>query len=185
MGKIEDLCGNYESYISLPWEGQVAGAEKVIFAVYDKMDERRLRKRVTEFEIATQKADHQWDLVDLTGSFAEWMSDHKYKEMYFENPDDLSLALNRFRQFVAEKIRNTLQECEDPENTVVAVLGAACLFGFVRVSEVLAEVQSDIRGRLLVFFPGSYEDNIYRLLDARDGWNYMAVPITPESEVAP
>jgi hypothetical protein len=29
-----------------------------------------------------------------------------------------------------------------------------------------------------VFFPGVYENNNYRLLDARDGWNYLAVPIT-------
>jgi hypothetical protein len=43
---------------------------------------------------------------------------------------------------------------------------------------VLKEVVKDIRGRLVVFFPGEYEDNNYRLLDARDGWNYLAVPIT-------
>jgi hypothetical protein len=43
---------------------------------------------------------------------------------------------------------------------------------------MLKEVVKDIRGRLVVFFPGEYEDNNYRLLDARDGWNYLAVPIT-------
>ncbi len=64
------------------------------------------------------------------------------------------------------------------ENTVVAVYGAASLFGFTRVSLVLKEVVRDIRGRLVLFFPGEYEENNYRLLDARDGWNYLAVPIT-------
>ena len=39
-------------------------------------------------------------------------------------------------------------------------------------------IESDIQGRLLVFFPGVYEQDNYRLLDARDGWNYHAVPIT-------
>ena len=39
-------------------------------------------------------------------------------------------------------------------------------------------VEAHIRGRLLVFFPGIYEQDNYRLLDARDGWNYHAVPIT-------
>lgn len=38
-------------------------------------------------------------------------------------------------------------------------------------------VEPHIRGRLLVFFPGVYEHENYRLLDARDGWNYRAVPI--------
>ena len=27
-------------------------------------------------------------------------------------------------------------------------------------------------------FPGDYERNLYRFMDARDGFNYMAVPIT-------
>ena len=36
----------------------------------------------------------------------------------------------------------------------------------------------DIRGRLALFFPGDVDNNNYRLLDARDGWNYLAIPIT-------
>jgi hypothetical protein len=63
--------------------------------------------------------------------------------------------------------------------TVVAVSGAASLFGLVRVSSLIDEVAGDIRGRLVVFFPGSYDEKSYfRLLDARDGWDYLAVPIT-------
>lgn len=42
----------------------------------------------------------------------------------------------------------------------------------------MERVEDAIRGRLLVFFPGEYQENHYRLLDARDGWNYHAVPIT-------
>jgi hypothetical protein len=64
------------------------------------------------------------------------------------------------------------------EDTVVAVHGAGSFFGFTHLSEVLSKVRNHIRGRLVVFFPGEYEDNNYRLLDARDGCNYLAVPIT-------
>ena len=39
-----------------------------------------------------------------------------------------------------------------------------------------------VAGRLLIFFPGSYENNNYRLLDAYDGWNYLAVPITADKD---
>ena len=42
----------------------------------------------------------------------------------------------------------------------------------------LKAVEPLIRGRVVVFFPGSHDQNTYRLLDARDGWNYMATPIT-------
>jgi len=57
----------------------------------------------------------------------------------------------------------------------------ASLFGFTKVSQVLKEVEHVIRGRLVLFFPGEFENNNYRLLDARDGWNYLAVPITLHS----
>ena len=36
-------------------------------------------------------------------------------------------------------------------------------------------------GRLLLGFPGKHNSGIYRLLDARDSWNYHAVPIPPDS----
>jgi hypothetical protein len=64
------------------------------------------------------------------------------------------------------------------DNTVVAVYGVACLFGFARVSMILKEVEHSIQGRLILCFPGEFENNNYRLLDARDGWTYLAVPIT-------
>jgi len=39
-----------------------------------------------------------------------------------------------------------------------------------------------VKGRLVVFFPGTFENNNYRLLDGYDGWNYLAVPITADKE---
>ena len=65
---------------------------------------------------------------------------------------------------------------------VIGVYGIASLFGFVRVSELMKAVEGDVRGRIAVFFPGEYEDGNYRLLDARDGWNYLAVPITAQED---
>ena len=79
---------------------------------------------------------------------------------------------------MAGDLSKALQSAEAAEDTVVAVYGVASLFGFLRISEVLPLVEGHIRGRLLVFFPGVYEQDNYRLLDARDGWNYHAVPIT-------
>ena len=61
----------------------------------------------------------------------------------------------------------------------MAVSGVASLFGLARMSDVMDEVAGDIRARLVVFFPGSYDEKSYfRLLDARDGWDYLAVPIS-------
>lgn len=177
MSKVDDLCRNYERFVSLPWPDHLAGSQRVWFAVYDRMDERRLRARVGEFQIATGRAGHKWRLCDLTDIFANWMAGHDYRETYFQHPDRLTdNALGRFLDYVAGQLRRELRE-SDP-NTVVAVLGAATLFGFVRISELTDLVKDAIVGRLLVFFPGEYEANNYRLLDARDGWNYLATPIT-------
>ena len=65
---------------------------------------------------------------------------------------------------------------------MVAVLGMGSLFGLLRVKDVVDELAPMVRGRLLVFFPGSFENNNYRLLDGYDGWNYLAVPITADKD---
>ena len=65
---------------------------------------------------------------------------------------------------------------------VVALLGAGTLFGLgdaLKVSALINAVNDAIVGRMLVFFPGDVENNNFRLLDARDGWDYMAVVIKP------
>jgi hypothetical protein len=91
--------------------------------------------------------------------------------------------LAAFKQFVAQRINHVLDTTPSPEDTVVALYGVGSLFGFARISEVIPLVESRIRGRLLVLFPGVYEQNNYRLLDARDGWNYLAIPITSSEGV--
>ena len=179
MGRIDTLAERYKRYISLPWQKDLAGAQRAIFIVYDKSDERRLRARKALFEMATKDAGHDWIECDLTGAFAEWMSNTEYRESYFESPEDLELKLEEdFLAHAAGRLRATLTSPEAGEGSVVALFGVASLFGFARVSELMGAIERDVRGRIVVFFPGEYEDSNYRLLDARDGWNYLAVPIT-------
>ncbi len=176
MNRIEALRANYARYVSLPWDRSLPAPHRVWFAVYDAFDERRLRLHLPSFEIASKQAGHGWRSCDLTGAFASWMAGQDYREAYFESPDDLHCPHPAFEEFVADLVRLQLEAAD--EETIVSVAGVASLFGFMRVSKLMEMVQDSIRGRLLVFFPGEYEDNNYRLLDARDGWNYHAVPIT-------
>jgi hypothetical protein len=179
MGRIEDLAARYHGHISAPWQRNLAGAQKTIFVVYDKDDERKLRARLDEFETRSIQAGHSWKLFDFTPVFAKWMAGMDYRESYFEEPRDLSLKLQiEFVRFAADELRKTLNAPGVTEDTVVGAYGIASLFGFTKVSLVLKEVEGDIRGRLALFFPGEYDNNNYRLLNARDGWNYLAVPIT-------
>ena len=179
MGRIEDLAERYRRHIAAPWQRNLAGDQKTVFVVYPKTDERKLRARVDAFEMATTASGHGWRLFDLTDAFARWMSETDYRDVYFEEPDTLEMKLRSdFVKYVATQLREVLTADGVDENSVIAVQGVASLYGFSRVSLVLKEVVQDIRGRLVVFFPGEFEDNNYRLLDARDGWNYLAVPIT-------
>lgn len=175
--KIERLAKRYEEFCKLPWEQSIAGPQKIWFAIYDKADERRLRTRISEFEVLTKRANHGWHSLDLTDAFGQWMAAQEYRESFFEEPDDLELLLPEFEQNVADQIMAALNHPDVDDNTVVAIQGIASLYGFTKVSSVLNKVALSIPGRLLVFFPGEYTDNNYRLLDARDGWNYLAIPI--------
>jgi len=179
MGRIEELATRYRGHISAPWQRNLAGDQKAIFVVYPKTDERRLRARLELFEMATTSTGHRWCPLDLTDTFACWMADTDYRDVYFEEPDSLTMKLRSdFVRYTVARMHDALAAEDANEDAVVAVQGVACLFGFTHVSLVLKEVVKDIRGRLVVFFPGEFEDNNYRLLDARDGWNYLAVPIT-------
>jgi len=182
MGRIEDLAGRYQSHISAPWQRNLAGAQRTIFVVHDKADERKLRAKLGLFEIATKETGHGWRLFDFTNTFARWMAGMDYREAYFEEPSDLPLKLQSdFVRYAATELQTVLTGEDVTADTVVAVHGVASLFGFTKVSLVIKEVEHDIRGRLVLFFPGEFENNNYRLLDARDGWNYLAVPITLHS----
>ena len=184
MGRIEELVSRYRGHIGAPWQRNLAGDQKAIFVVYPKTDERKLRAQLEAFEMATTLTGHRWRPLDLTDTFARWMADTDYRDAYFEEPETLAMKLRSdLVQYVACRLHEALTAEEVDEDTVVAVQGVACLFGFTRVSLVLKEVVKDIRGRLVVFFPGEYEENNFRLLDARDGWNYLAVPITVHSGV--
>lgn len=182
MARIEDLADYYGHHIATPWQRTVAGAQRVVMVAHDKEMERILRARIGEFETRTRAAGHDWHEVDLTTAFSAWLAADDYRDAYFESPEDLQLKLEaEFPEYVAGKIRAVLTRVDVSDSSVVAVFGVASLFGFARFSQVLKLVEGDIRGRLVVFFPGQFEQNNYRLLDARDGWNYMAVPISIHS----
>lgn len=183
MGRIEDLASRYERHLCIPWQRTVAGAQRVVMVVYEKELERTFRARKDEFKQRTLAANHAWAEFDCTKIFSEWIAKDEYRDAYFESPEDLDLKLEgEFAQFLIAPLRELLQKSDD--NGVVAITGIGSLYGFLHVSLLIREVEPDIRGRMVVFFPGTKDGNNYRLLDARDGWNYLANGITLHGEPA-
>jgi len=183
VNKIRRLAQSYGKYIAVPWRSDAAAAQRVVFCVYDETDELRLRARVDEFELATRAAGHEWSGFDLTDTFAAWHSSQRYAKSYFEKPHLLTALLPKYLPFIADQFAESLDASKAGDNTVVALRGVGSLFGLVKVRDVVDRLAPMVKGRLLVFFPGSFEDNNYRLLDGYDGWNYLAVPITADREL--
>lgn len=175
---IEALATSYEREVKVRWEEQVAFPLRVWFAVYPQSNERRLRLRLTLFETATKRAGKTWVHTDLTSSFATWMAAHDSREDYFQAPEGLSLGLKRFEHDLAKQVTAVLAASD--ASTVVALSGIGALFGLASVSRLVSDVTPSIKGRLLVFFPGSTENGLFKLLDATKGYNYLARAITPE-----
>jgi hypothetical protein len=180
MSEVQELLRAYEDFIQLPWSDYLSGQEKVWFIVYDPNQERRIRLRIPEFQVITTKAGYKWKSIDITDSFAEWMAEVDYRDAYFENPADMDPMLQDFTEQLIEHIISELTTPDVDDKTVFAISGIATLFGLTRASFVIDQITAHIKGRLAVFFPGNYDGSLYRLLDARDGWNYLAVPITAE-----
>lgn len=177
MNKIKRLVQSYNQYIAIPWRDDAAAAQRVIFCVYDEDEELRLRARIDEFELATRQAGHEWVMFDLTHTFAEWMRAEEYADEFFREPELLmDLLPDEYLAYIYQQFMTFLQTTVT--GSVVAVMGIGTLFGFAKVKDLVDMLSPLVSGRMVVFFPGSYENNNYRLLDGYDGWNYLAVPIT-------
>lgn len=182
MNRIKRLADSYSRFIQVPWRDDAAAPQRVVFCVYPEGDELRLRARVEEFELVTREAGHGWFNFDLTDSFAEWLSTQRYAAKYFQQPNLLVSLYPRFREFIIARFDSFLEAARPGDQDAVGILGVGSLFGFLKVKEVVEQLAPRVPGRLVVFFPGSYENNNYRLLDGYDGWNYLAVPITADKE---
>lgn len=186
MARIDQLLASYKRYVSLPPKANLPLSQRVWFLVYPADEERRMVNRVEEFEIATKDAGRGWLRVDLTGAFADWMDTFDSDERdacLADSTVTKGYAETQFRDFVSARIVEAATVVQDASraNTVVAVTGLMELFDFIHVSAVVDELPADFQGTLLVFFPGERVANTYRFLDARAGWDYLAVPILPES----
>ena len=182
MSRVDDLISSYRRFVSLPWPTGLAPAQRVWMAVYAPEEERRLRLHLPEFEAATAQAGYSWAVIDVDTEFEAWMAAHEYRDAYFANPKLMAPELAGFFDRLVADVRSKVAAATSPE-TIVALVGAGSLYGLgdhVKTSALIERVQDDVLGRMLVFFPGEVEGNNYRLLGARDGWNYLATLITAE-----
>jgi hypothetical protein len=148
---------------------------------YDKALERRVRGRLAEFRLAAEQSGKGWHELDLAPEFGTWVARQTWFEGAAKRPTTLGTVLSEFEAHLRLLVRERLSQ--SGSNDIFALTGVASLFGFTRASTLIGDVAASVPGRLLVTFPGTHQSGIYRLLDARDGWSYLAVPI-PSSPIA-
>jgi hypothetical protein len=177
--RIDLLVEAYEKVIKEPWSASLAGPQRIWFLVYDPAEQRKVDLRLGDFETAAIKAGKKWKAISFKQCFPSWMANHEYKEDYFSNPEYIVDQLEaEFIPYAIQFLKIELKKIEQDEDTLIILKDVSALFGFARLSEILKSCDNDFKGRLLIFFPGEFENNHYRLLDARDGWDYLARPIT-------
>jgi len=183
MNQIDQLLVNYRSHIQMPLRPGLPASQRVWFALYPPDEERRLANRALEFDMATTDAGHPWVRVDLKGSLARWLDsvDEDERAEWWKHPADIELyAKTEWKGVLTKLFREQVACAAEPDRTVFALTGLMELYDFLHVSELIDSLEQSFPGFLLVFFPGVKEGNTYRFLDARNGWNYLAVPISCE-----
>ncbi len=175
MSSVEDLLDEFRKRLAVPWRNHEAPAGRVWMLWYDKALERRVRGRLREFQLAAEQAGKGWHEFDIAPRFGEWVAHQPWFERLAKRPGTLATVIAQFEDHLAGSIKAELSACG--ANDILALTGVASLFGLTRASALIDKIIDAIPGRLLVTFPGVHQGGIYRLLDARDGWNYLAVPI--------
>lgn len=180
MATVEELLQAFRERLRVPWRRDEAAAGRVWILWYDKAHERRVRGRLGEFRIIAEQAGRGWHEFDVAPCFGQWVAQQKWFERAAKRPGTLSTVIPEFEEDLVNRVRQALAAC-GPDDLLV-LTGVAALFGLTRASTLISRVAEAIPGRMMVTFPGTHQAGIYRLLDARDGWNYLAVPI-PSAEL--
>jgi len=183
MNRIDILLSKYRNHLQMPLRPGLPPSQRLWFAVYPAEDERKLLNRIDAFEIATKDAGHAWVRFDLQGSLTRWLAsvDEDERAEWFKTPAAVELyAKSEWKDILTQDFKQAVAEVAAPERTVFAMTGLMELFDFLHVSDLVASLENVLTGYLLVFFPGERAGNTYRFLDARIGWDYLAIPILSE-----
>ncbi|RVA26740.1 DUF1788 domain-containing protein [Mesorhizobium sp. M7A.F.Ca.US.001.01.1.1] len=175
MNTFDELLAAYERQVQLPWLDDAPPAGRVWLLWFDKSMQRKFTGRIGEFEHVTMKTGRGWRHVNLAPWFGQWIARHEFFDALVDHPQEIRGLLADAEQALIAFLRSELRLCTS--NDVLALDGCGSLFGIVRVSALISKIADTIPGRMLVAFPGKHAAGVYRLLDARDGWNYHAIPI--------
>jgi hypothetical protein len=177
LSLVDDLLVAFGERLRVPWRRDETAPGRVWMLWYAKDHERRVRGRIGEFRLAALNAGKGWREFDLAPLFGQWVVAQPWFERAARRPSTLSTVIGQFETTIANRVGAELAAC-GPDD-ILTLTGVASLFGLIRAQDLIRRVTdaTPVPGRLMLTFPGAHRDGIYRMLDARDGYNYLAVPI--------
>jgi hypothetical protein len=178
MSSLQRLFENFERQVALPFAERLPPAQRMWFVVYSPDQERRIRFLLPEFRLSAEKHGKIWHEIDLTNLVPQWVAEHEYRDAYLGDPT--LLDEQTILSALSERVGKQIPSLELTSKSLCVLSGLGGLFGFVHVSALVSSIQELVPGRLVCFFPGSRDQNSYHFMNARDGWNYHALPITDE-----
>lgn len=179
MNYVERLNEALKEQLRLPWTDDRSGGERVWFMVFDPDRLRSVIAGSDLFRLSVEAAGKRWLPIDVSRDFGEWMQGNRYAARYFAQPERAKTKVDDFAKHLAKRIVDEIGAAGADDRTLIVLTGTEALFGITRISHITRLIEGSIPGRLMVLFPGEYNEPQYRFLDARDGWNYLAVPIAP------
>lgn len=178
MNYVEQLNQALSAQLRAPWTADISGAERIWFLVFEPAELRKVMAQRELFRLSAEAAGKRWVELDVGNAFGLWIGDLRYAESYYRRPSRAGGLPQDFTKALAEKLGRFIDDLGTDADTLLVLTGTEALFGICRVSQLTSLIESKITGRMLVFFPGEYLEPNYRFLDARDGWNYLALQIT-------
>jgi len=122
--------------------------------------------------------------IHLNKKIFEWLEEEGVLEQSFQieasartasNKEDLT---NQLASIIKEKlIAHIIEISNQDSNQIIFLSRAGSLYPFVRVSNILSELENKIKNILVVFYPGSQEGKNLRFLNTTEGYYYRAMKI--------
>ncbi len=183
MSLAQTILERLKEHLALPWPENVSARERVVMVVYPPSDERKPRRLIESGEFAREIAtlQHGWVELDLAPEISCWLASSEYRERYLRRPRQLWDDQGNVRGLQEHLVERVAEKTKTmTTNDVLSLVGGGGMFGLLSVSSLIEKIESHVPGRLVIFFPGEHDskNNAYRLLGAKDGWGYLAVPIT-------
>lgn len=173
--------------------------------MYDAEKEYEMRRQIKDFKTNLARPTSFVDVImlDLFDTFCEFLDSQPFGKKYpsrlkyiLEKDQDEAQAASittmlynnahrrEFLEYVRDKIEKLSHENSGLEHPYVFIYGVGKMYPYLRTNEFLTayeEYNDPTKNKIILFYPGHYEDNSFVLFDAlHDQHSYRSILLVNE-----